>query len=233
MVRLLAELGVTRVSLGAQSFRQAKLQLLERDHTGEQVEQAAHLARQHGMAVAIDMIFATPGESLAEWEADLERAIALQPEHFSVYGLTFEKGTTFWNRLKQGGLTEVDDETQRAMYEHAIDRLAEGGWEHYEVSNFARPGCRSRHNETYWRGRRVLRCRARGRPVRRWGTRDEPPQHHNLLASRPGRRITRCRSRETRRPIQGKRTAHLRTPPTRRGDPLRLFWPLRNGKSTI
>lgn len=157
MASTLAAEGVTRLSLGGQSFRAAKLQLLERDHRGDDITRSIELAKPHGMAVALDMIFATPSETLAEWQNDLDTAIALAPEHVSVYGLTFEKGTTFWNRRERGELSEVDDELQRAMYVHAIDRLAEAGYEHYEVSNFARldrseSGQRSRHNETYWRG---------------------------------------------------------------------------------
>lgn len=152
MLDTLAELGVNRLSLGAQSFRADKLRLLERDHTALDVERAVRLARGAGMAVALDLIFATPGETLAEWAADLEAAVALQPEHVSTYGLTFERGTTYWGRLARGDLTEVDEETQRDMYLLAIDRLASAGLPQYEISNFARPGCRSRHNEAYWLG---------------------------------------------------------------------------------
>jgi len=157
MASTLAAAGGNRLSLGGQSFRDAKLKLLERDHRGGDIERSVELAKQNSMAVALDMIFATPGETLEQWQADLEQAIALAPEHLSVYGLTFEKGTTFWNRRERGELVEVDDELQRAMYVHAIDRLAQAGYEHYEVSNFARldrggSGHRSRHNETYWRG---------------------------------------------------------------------------------
>jgi oxygen-independent coproporphyrinogen-3 oxidase len=104
------------------------------------------------MQVVFDLIFAAPGETLAEWQADLESAIALSPEHFSVYGLTIERGTAFWSRRQQGTLSEVDEELQRAMYAHSIDRLTASSYEHYEVSNFARPGYRSRHNQVYWAG---------------------------------------------------------------------------------
>ena len=152
MADVLAQAGVNRLSLGGQSFRPAKLELLERDHQPADVIRSVELARNHGMAVSLDLIFATPGESLGEWQDDLQRAIDLEPEHLSVYGLTFEKGTTYWGRRLRGELVEVDDELARDMYLLAIDRLAEAGFEHYEVSNFAQPGHRSRHNETYWRG---------------------------------------------------------------------------------
>jgi oxygen-independent coproporphyrinogen-3 oxidase len=98
------------------------------------------------------LIFGVPGESTALWASDLQQAMDLQPDHLSIYGLTFEKGTTFWGRLLRGVLTPIDEETQRQMFELAMDRLVEGGWKHYEVSNFARPGHRCRHNEVYWRG---------------------------------------------------------------------------------
>jgi oxygen-independent coproporphyrinogen III oxidase len=149
---ILKAFGVTRISLGVQSFRAAKLQLLERDHTGEQARDSVAAARAAAESVSLDLIFATPGESLADWLEDLDAAIALRPNHISTYGLTFEKGTAYWSRRLQGNLAEVDEEIQRAMYEAAIDRLTAAGYEHYEVSNFARPGQRCRHNEAYWRG---------------------------------------------------------------------------------
>jgi oxygen-independent coproporphyrinogen III oxidase len=152
MIRVLAELGVTRLSLGGQSFRPEKLRLLERDHQPEDIAQAVELARSAGLQVSLDLIFATPGESLQQWEADLRAAIALGPGHVSTYALTFERGTAFWTRRHGGRLTGVDEELEREMYALAIDTLIAAGFEHYEVSNFAHPGCRSRHNETYWSG---------------------------------------------------------------------------------
>lgn len=152
MIDTLASLGVTRLSLGGQSFRTAKLQLLERDHEADDIRRVVAAARDAQMQVALDLIFATPGETLNEWAADLEAAIALEPEHVSTYGLTFERGTAFWGRRLRGELAEVDEELQRDMYALAIDRLAAAGYEQYEVSNFARPGCRSRHNQVYWSG---------------------------------------------------------------------------------
>ena len=152
MVDALAAAGVTRVSLGGQSFRAEKLRLLERDHSGEAIGRSARLARGAGMQVALDLIFATPGETLDQWRADLEGALALEPDHLSTYGLTFERGTAFWKRRLEGELAEADEELQRAMYAMAIDRLTAAGFEHYEVSNFARPGGRSRHNQAYWSG---------------------------------------------------------------------------------
>ncbi|MCO6044160.1 radical SAM family heme chaperone HemW [Aeoliella sp. ICT_H6.2] len=152
VAQALGAAGVNRLSLGSQSFRPAKLELLERDHRAEDIQRSVELARQQGMAVSLDLIFATPGETLQQWLDDLRLAIGLEPEHISVYGLTFEKGTTYWGRRERGELESAEDELERDMYLAAIEELAAAGFEHYEVSNFARPGHRSRHNEAYWRG---------------------------------------------------------------------------------
>jgi oxygen-independent coproporphyrinogen-3 oxidase len=152
MIETLVDLGVTRLSLGGQSFRAEKLRLLERDHLGPDIERATSLARSAGLAVALDLIFATPGETLDEWSADVDTAISQRPEHVSTYGLTYERGTDYWTRRERGDLVAADEELEREMYGMAIERLTAGGFEHYEVSNFAKPGHRSWHNQTYWSG---------------------------------------------------------------------------------
>ncbi|HEY3393652.1 MAG TPA: radical SAM family heme chaperone HemW [Lacipirellulaceae bacterium] len=152
LIGALSEMGVTRLSLGGQSFRPEKLRLLERDHEPGDIVKAIHLAHSAGLQVSLDLIFATPGETLSDWESDLEAALALKPDHLSSYGLTFERGTAFWMRRLRGQLDELSEELQRDMYALAIDKLTAAGFEHYEISNFARPGCRSRHNQTYWAG---------------------------------------------------------------------------------
>jgi oxygen-independent coproporphyrinogen III oxidase len=152
MIEALSSLGATRLSLGGQSFRAEKLQLLERDHEAADIRRVVAAAHGAQMQVALDLIFATPGETLDEWAADLEAAIAIEPDHVSTYGLTFERGTAFWTRRLRGELAEVHEELQRDMYALAIDRLSAAGYQQYEVSNFARPGCRSRHNQVYWSG---------------------------------------------------------------------------------
>jgi len=152
MMDALSQLGVTRLSLGGQSFHQQKLRLLERDHEPDDIARSVALARRNGLHVALDLIFGTPGETLDAWSADVETALALGPDHLSTYGLTFERGTTFWSRRLRGELIEADEELQREMYALAIHRLTAAGFKHYEVSNFARPGRRSRHNQAYWSG---------------------------------------------------------------------------------
>jgi oxygen-independent coproporphyrinogen-3 oxidase len=151
-IEALASLRVTRLSLGSQSFRPEKLRLLERDHSAANIQQSVDLARTAGMQISLDLIFAAPGETLTDWRADLEAAVALRPDHISTYGLTFEQGTPFWNRKTRGGLTEADEELQRDMYALAIDMLTAASFEHYEISNFAQPARRSRHNQVYWSG---------------------------------------------------------------------------------
>ncbi len=148
----LAAAGVTRVSLGAQSFESAKLRLLERDHTAGDIERAVEICRPFARSISLDLIFGVPGETLAGWSHDLAQAMALASDHVSTYGLTFEKGTSYWSRRTRGELAPVDEEVERQMYELAIDTLSAAGYEHYEVSNFARPGHRCRHNEVYWTG---------------------------------------------------------------------------------
>lgn len=149
---LLAEEGVTRISLGVQSFHDQQLSLLERDHRLGDILRALEMARNKISQVNLDLIFAVPGQSLDDWKEELRLAVEQQADHISTYGLTFEKGTSFWSRRERGELLEIEDHTQRAMYEWAIDSLALEGWEHYEVSNFARPNRRCQHNEKCWKG---------------------------------------------------------------------------------
>jgi oxygen-independent coproporphyrinogen-3 oxidase len=157
-IEILRAAGVNRVSLGVQSLADYKLARLERNHRAADVERCVHELRPHVSSLAIDLIFGAPREDLSSWQDDLSRAIALDPDHVSTYALTYERGTQFWARLRKGELTPVDEESERAMYETAIDTLTGAGWEHYEVSNFARPGHRCRHNEAYWLGREYYAC---------------------------------------------------------------------------
>jgi oxygen-independent coproporphyrinogen-3 oxidase len=152
MLAMLSDQGVTRLSLGGQSFDAQKLQLLERDHAADRLRQAIELSKVALASVSLDLIFGVPGETLDVWMADLAEALSLAPDHLSTYGLTFERGTAFWSRLLEGELGRLDEEFEREMYLAAIDTLSDAGLQHYEVSNFARPGHRCRHNETYWAG---------------------------------------------------------------------------------
>jgi len=142
--------GVTRVSLGGQSLDAATLRALDRDHAPDDVRRAVGLLRDAGLVVSLDLMTAAPGQSLAAVERDLAAAVALSPEHVSVYCLTWEPGTAFSSARRRGTITAAPEDLERAMFEMAIDRLEASGYGHYEVSNFARPGHRCRHNEAYW-----------------------------------------------------------------------------------
>jgi oxygen-independent coproporphyrinogen-3 oxidase len=133
-----------------QSFRAQALAALERAHTGDHVARAADAVRKHIANVSFDLIFGAPGTTLADWDADLTAALALGPNHVSTYGLTYEKGTPLWKRRERSQLVPASEDDELAMYERAMDRLTAVGFEHYEISNFALPGGRCRHNERYW-----------------------------------------------------------------------------------
>ena len=147
---VLAAFGVNRVSIGVQSFQPHSLAALDRRHAPEHIGRAVEAVRKHIDTVSFDLIFGAPGSTLAGWQADLEAALAFGPQHISTYGLTYEKGTPLWKQQTRGAVTAVPEDDELAMYEHAMDRLALAGFEHYEISNFAQPGFRCRHNERYW-----------------------------------------------------------------------------------
>ena len=149
-VAVLTAHGVNRVSLGAQSFRPHLLRALERDHAPADVPRAVELVRRLGARLSLDLIFGVPGQTLDDWRDDLRRALELGPDHVSTYGLTYEKGTPLWKRRQRGEVRPVGEVAELAMYVCAMDTLGAAGFEHYEISNFARPGRRCRHNEVYW-----------------------------------------------------------------------------------
>jgi oxygen-independent coproporphyrinogen III oxidase len=149
-VSVLADHGVTRVSLGAQSFHPHLLHVLDRKHVPSQVRQAVERVRRRIAVVSLDLIFGAPGQTEAEWRADLATALELVPDHLSTYGLTYEKGTPLWKRRERGQVRPLDEEAELALYSTAIDVLETAGFEQYEISSFARSHRRCRHNEVYW-----------------------------------------------------------------------------------
>jgi oxygen-independent coproporphyrinogen-3 oxidase len=154
--RLFRELGVTRVSLGIQSFAPHVLETLGREHDPAQAAEAVRTLREAGMpAVNIDLMFSIPGLSFDDWRQTLESAIALQPDHISAYNLTYEEDTAFFEGLKRGDL-DADEDRDASQFHLAHDLLTAAGYEHYETSNYARPGHRSSHNRGYWRGEDYL-----------------------------------------------------------------------------
>jgi oxygen-independent coproporphyrinogen-3 oxidase len=143
--------GVTRVSLGVQSFQPALLDALGRAHTVEQVHRAYTRIRAAGFAsVNLDLMFALPGQTETEWAADVRTAVALAPDHISTYCLTFEEDTKLWVKLSQGRV-KLDLEHEARLYEATWAQLAAAGYAQYEVSNFARPGHACQHNLNTWR----------------------------------------------------------------------------------
>lgn len=147
----LRDAGVTRISMGVQSFQPALLDGLGRQHTREQVYRAYERVRSAGFAsVNLDLMFALPGQTEAEWTSDVAEAVALAPDHISTYCLTFEEDTALWVKLSQGRV-KLDPEHEARLYELTWAKLAAAGYAQYEVSNFARPGHACRHNLNTWR----------------------------------------------------------------------------------
>ncbi len=146
-----AAAGVTRISIGVQSFVDDEIAVLGRKHTSEQVEQVVKMARAAGIAsVSIDLIFAVPGQTRATWGQSLARAIELNVDHISTYGLTVEEGTPFWEWHRREPARFLDQDREAELYAEAIERLGGAGFEQYEISNFARSGHECAHNRNYW-----------------------------------------------------------------------------------
>lgn len=144
--------GVSRLSLGVQSFEEAELRLLGRLHRAEEAVAAYRLAQETGFDnVNMDLIYALPGQSLAGWQATLEKALELEPEHLSLYCLTLEEDTPLAKVVKSGSLPPPDPDLAAEMYLLAEERLGAEGYEHYEISNWAKPGRSCRHNLIYWK----------------------------------------------------------------------------------
>ena len=147
---VLASHGVTRVSIGVQSFHPELLNSLDRLHTTDQIPQAVEAVRRRGLELSFDLIFAAPRSTVQSWESDLKAALSYAPRHLSTYGLTYEKGTPLWKQRQSGAVRPIGEDDELTMYELAMDRLTAAGFEHYEISNFAHRGHRCRHNERYW-----------------------------------------------------------------------------------
>jgi oxygen-independent coproporphyrinogen-3 oxidase len=154
--QLLRNAGVNRISLGVQSFEDSLLALLGRDHSATQAETTFNRLRRCGFEnLNVDLMFGLPGQTLAQWKDTLRRAIALAPEHVSAYCLTYEEDTEFLLRHQRGELRN-DPEADADFFATADELLGAAGFEHYEVSNYARPGFQSIHNRAYWSGRDYL-----------------------------------------------------------------------------
>jgi oxygen-independent coproporphyrinogen III oxidase len=154
--RLFRDLGVTRVSLGIQSFTPHVLEILGREHSVAQASESITILREAGIpSINIDLMFSIPGQSKHDWQKTLEHTISLHPDHISAYNLTYEEDTAFFESLRRGEMRENEDHD--AEFFHLADELlTDAGFDHYETSNYARPGHHSTHNQGYWRGEDYL-----------------------------------------------------------------------------
>lgn len=150
----LSQLSVNRVSMGAQTFDDTRLRFLNRRHNARQVPQAVKTLREAGISnISIDLMYGFPGETIDNWQDDITKALDLGVEHLSAYCLMIEEGTVLYEKMRNGEnerMRECDEELERQMYYTLTERLKAAGYEHYEISNFALPGRRSRHNSSYW-----------------------------------------------------------------------------------
>jgi oxygen-independent coproporphyrinogen III oxidase len=148
----LRRLGFNRISFGVQSFHDEELRTLERIHDADEVEQAYAWARQAGFEnINLDLIYGLQGQTPEGWQVNLERALAMEPEHLSLYALTLEDGTPLTRDVNRGRSLGPDLDLQADMFEWSIDRMKRSGYHHYEVSNWAKPDRECRHNLVYWR----------------------------------------------------------------------------------
>lgn len=147
---VLAHAGFNRISLGVQAFAPDTLTALERPHDASLVARGVQAARKAGLAVSLDLIFGAPGQTRESWARDLSQALELEPDHLSLYGLTYEKGTPLEKKVRGGLVLPLAEDLERDLYDQAMDTLEKAGYPQYEISNFSKPGFQSSHNRAYW-----------------------------------------------------------------------------------
>lgn len=156
-VHQITSLPINRLSIGIQSFNNDELKFINRRHSAEQAIEAIKRCKKNGFSnISIDLIFGLPFQTLDSFEFNLNKTLELGVQHVSVYGLTFESGTKIEEQRQQKLFTETDEETSILMYKNAVKKLTLSGFEHYEISNFAKPQMRSKHNSSYWNGTHYL-----------------------------------------------------------------------------
>lgn len=173
----LAQTPVNRVSMGVQSFDDSILNLLSRRHSAEQARRAVATCRKAGIGnVSIDLIYGLPGQTIEGFGSDLAEAFRLEVDHLSAYALSYETGTKLWRMRRENEVSEAPEELSLEMYRLLLRRVAENGFEHYEISNFCKPGMFSRHNSAYWKGEPYLGVGAAAHSFdghsRRWNVAD-------------------------------------------------------------
>jgi len=153
----LREIGYNRLSMGVQSFSEVDLKLMNRRHGVMQAVQSVKWARNAGFNnISIDLIYGLPNQTIEEWERNVLIAVELDVQHISAYNLTYHEGTVFYDQLKKGILKELPDELSLQQFELLIRILKEAGFEHYEISNFCKPGLYSQHNSSYWKNKKYV-----------------------------------------------------------------------------
>lgn len=151
LAETISALHINRVSVGAQTFDDNRLKFLNRRHKSFQVERAIDILHEHGVGnISIDLMFGFPGQTCDSWKEDVRRAISLDIQHISAYSLMYEEGTRLYRMLKENMIKEIDEEVSLNMYNELINILCGAGYEHYEISNFAKKGYRAMHNSSYW-----------------------------------------------------------------------------------
>lgn len=160
-IHMLRTLPFNRLSIGIQTFNENTLKLLQRRHTAQQAIEAFTRCRETGFHnISIDLMYGLPGETMESWEKDLQQALEMKPEHISAYHLIYEEGTPLWKLRQQHQVEEVEEDLSVSLFTTLIHRLKEHGYQHYEISNFSLPGFHSRHNSSYWTGKKYLGCGA-------------------------------------------------------------------------
>lgn len=155
LLQSLKEAGVNRLSMGIQTFNEQNLKFLNRRHTAAEAIDKVKMCQDCGFDnISIDLIYGMPVESHDDWIADIEKAISLGTQHISAYHLIYEEGTRMTQLLEQGIITETDEEESLSQFKTMIDMLKSAGFVHYEISNFCKPGFESKHNSSYWKGKK-------------------------------------------------------------------------------
>ena len=158
-VSMLRTLPINRISMGIQTFQEETLKRLHRRHTAQQAIEAFRRCREAGFHnISIDLMYGLPGETLDTWKEDLRQAISLHPEHISAYHLIYEEGTVLWKLREEQQVEEADEDLSLTFFKTLIDELTRAGYQHYEISNFCLPELHSRHNSSYWTGKKYLGC---------------------------------------------------------------------------
>lgn len=207
-------MGINRLSIGIQSFDDDLLRLLGRRHNTQQALDAVAIAQAAGFDnISIDLMYALPSQTMQQWQRDVQMALQLNVQHISTYGLIYEEGTVLTALLERGHILPIDEDTEMQMYDYLVEQLTANGFEHYEVSNFARKGCRSKHNSNYWNDTPYIGLGAGAHSydgkVRQWNVSDidayiEQAMAHNL---QPEQEVLTNEQRHTERIMLGLRTS--------------------------